>query len=73
MRGIKAGIDEVKKANPNFVEIASKEAFRYRDLQIHAHRESDMRAWRAPKEARLCRISVSPGKASLLDQDGPRS
>jgi activator of 2-hydroxyglutaryl-CoA dehydratase/predicted nucleotide-binding protein (sugar kinase/HSP70/actin superfamily) len=33
MRGIKAGIDEVKKANPNFVEIASKEAFRVRDVE----------------------------------------
>jgi hypothetical protein len=30
MRGIKAGIDDVKAANPNFVEIASKEAFRSR-------------------------------------------
>jgi predicted nucleotide-binding protein (sugar kinase/HSP70/actin superfamily) len=30
MRGIKAGIDEIKKANPNFVEIASKEPFRPR-------------------------------------------
>ena len=30
MRGIKAGIDDVKKANPNFVELASKEAFRAR-------------------------------------------
>ena len=30
MRGIKAGIDDVKMANPNFVEIAAKEAFRPR-------------------------------------------
>ena len=30
MRGIKSGVDAVKKANPNFVEIASKEAFRAR-------------------------------------------
>jgi activator of 2-hydroxyglutaryl-CoA dehydratase/predicted nucleotide-binding protein (sugar kinase/HSP70/actin superfamily) len=33
MRGIKAGIDDVKKANPNFVEIASKEAFRLRGVE----------------------------------------
>jgi activator of 2-hydroxyglutaryl-CoA dehydratase/predicted nucleotide-binding protein (sugar kinase/HSP70/actin superfamily) len=33
MRGIKAGIDEIKKANPNFVEIASKEAFRPRSVE----------------------------------------
>jgi activator of 2-hydroxyglutaryl-CoA dehydratase/predicted nucleotide-binding protein (sugar kinase/HSP70/actin superfamily) len=33
MRGIKSGIDEVKKANPNFVEIASKEAFRPRGVE----------------------------------------
>ena len=30
MRGIKSGVDAVKKANPNFVEIAAKEAFRAR-------------------------------------------
>ena len=30
MRGIKAGIDEMKKSNPNFVEIAAKEPFRTR-------------------------------------------
>jgi activator of 2-hydroxyglutaryl-CoA dehydratase/predicted nucleotide-binding protein (sugar kinase/HSP70/actin superfamily) len=33
MRGIKAGIEEVKKANPNFVEIAAKEAFRPRGVE----------------------------------------
>jgi activator of 2-hydroxyglutaryl-CoA dehydratase/predicted nucleotide-binding protein (sugar kinase/HSP70/actin superfamily) len=33
MRGIKSGIDAVKKANPNFVEIASKEAFRPRTVE----------------------------------------
>jgi activator of 2-hydroxyglutaryl-CoA dehydratase/predicted nucleotide-binding protein (sugar kinase/HSP70/actin superfamily) len=33
MRGIKAGIDDVKKANPNFVEIASKEAFKPRGVE----------------------------------------
>ena len=33
MRGIKAGIDEVKKANPNFLEIAAKEAFRSRGVE----------------------------------------
>jgi activator of 2-hydroxyglutaryl-CoA dehydratase/predicted nucleotide-binding protein (sugar kinase/HSP70/actin superfamily) len=33
MRGIKAGIDEIKKANPNFVEIAAKEAFRPRGVE----------------------------------------
>jgi predicted CoA-substrate-specific enzyme activase len=31
MRGIKAGLDAVKKANPNFVEIASKEVWRARN------------------------------------------
>jgi activator of 2-hydroxyglutaryl-CoA dehydratase/predicted nucleotide-binding protein (sugar kinase/HSP70/actin superfamily) len=33
MRGIKSGIDAVKKANPNFLEIASKEAFRPRTVE----------------------------------------
>jgi predicted nucleotide-binding protein (sugar kinase/HSP70/actin superfamily) len=30
MRGIKSGLDAVRKANPNFVEIAAKEAFKAR-------------------------------------------
>jgi activator of 2-hydroxyglutaryl-CoA dehydratase/predicted nucleotide-binding protein (sugar kinase/HSP70/actin superfamily) len=30
MREIKSGVDSIKKANPNFVEIAAKEAFRSR-------------------------------------------
>jgi len=30
MRGIKSGVDAVKKANPNFVEIAAKDAFKPR-------------------------------------------
>src|SRR5206468_9941885 len=30
MRGIKAGLDAVKKANPNFVEIAAKEVWNTR-------------------------------------------
>src|SRR5262249_53960567 len=33
MRDIKPGIEEVKKANPNFVEIASREAFRSRSVE----------------------------------------
>jgi activator of 2-hydroxyglutaryl-CoA dehydratase/predicted nucleotide-binding protein (sugar kinase/HSP70/actin superfamily) len=33
MREIKSGIDEVKRANPNFVEIAAKEAFRPRGVE----------------------------------------
>jgi activator of 2-hydroxyglutaryl-CoA dehydratase/predicted nucleotide-binding protein (sugar kinase/HSP70/actin superfamily) len=33
MREIKSGIDDMKKANPNFVEIASKEAFRPRGVE----------------------------------------
>ena len=33
MRDIKSGIDEVKKANPNFVEIAAREAFRSRSVE----------------------------------------
>jgi predicted CoA-substrate-specific enzyme activase len=31
MRGIKAGIDAIKKANPNFVEIAAKDVWRARN------------------------------------------
>jgi len=33
MRDIKSGIDEVKKANPNFVEIAARDAFKARTVE----------------------------------------
>ena len=36
MRGIKGDLDEVKKANPNFVEIAAKEVFRVPDVPLVA-------------------------------------
>jgi predicted nucleotide-binding protein (sugar kinase/HSP70/actin superfamily)/activator of 2-hydroxyglutaryl-CoA dehydratase len=44
MRGIKAGIDDVKKANPNFVEIASREPFRPRGVESVAD-AMPQRAW----------------------------
>jgi activator of 2-hydroxyglutaryl-CoA dehydratase/predicted nucleotide-binding protein (sugar kinase/HSP70/actin superfamily) len=50
MRGIKSGIDEVKKANPNFVEIASKEAFRPRGTKIVADTVSQRLWTRAARE-----------------------
>ncbi|HZT73753.1 MAG TPA: BadF/BadG/BcrA/BcrD ATPase family protein [Terriglobales bacterium] len=36
MKGIKANIDAVKEANPNYVDLAAHEAFRFRDLPILA-------------------------------------
>ena len=33
MRGIKAGLDAIKKANPNFVDIAAREVWRSRNPQ----------------------------------------
>ncbi len=33
MRAVKSGVDAIKKANPNFVEITSREAFRQRDVE----------------------------------------
>jgi predicted nucleotide-binding protein (sugar kinase/HSP70/actin superfamily) len=34
MKGIKADIDKIKAANPNFVDIAAHEVFRHRDVPI---------------------------------------
>ena len=50
MRGIKAGIDEAKKANPNFVEIASKEAFRPRGVASVADSLPQRRWMRAARQ-----------------------
>src|ERR1017187_2298217 len=36
MRGIKGGLDKVKKANPTFVEIAGKRVFRVPDIPSQA-------------------------------------
>ncbi|HEU5254389.1 MAG TPA: BadF/BadG/BcrA/BcrD ATPase family protein [Vicinamibacterales bacterium] len=50
MRGIKAGIDEMKKANPNFVEIASKDAFRPRGVESVADPPPKRQWTRAARE-----------------------
>jgi activator of 2-hydroxyglutaryl-CoA dehydratase/predicted nucleotide-binding protein (sugar kinase/HSP70/actin superfamily) len=36
MKGIKADLDKVKEANPNFVDIAAREVFRHRDVPLVA-------------------------------------
>jgi activator of 2-hydroxyglutaryl-CoA dehydratase/predicted nucleotide-binding protein (sugar kinase/HSP70/actin superfamily) len=36
MRGIKAGLDEIKKKNPNFVDLAANEVWRSRNPQVIA-------------------------------------
>ena len=55
MRGIKAGIDDVKKANPNFIEIASKEAFRPRGVESVAD-SVPQRQWTRAARERAARI-----------------
>lgn len=44
MRGIKAGLDAVKIANPNYVEIASREVWRAREVPMVAD-QPPARAW----------------------------
>jgi len=61
MRGIKANLDAVRKANPNFVEIASKEAFRPRGPA----RVADPVPARAWTTAGRARIAAMKGRASL--------
>jgi predicted nucleotide-binding protein (sugar kinase/HSP70/actin superfamily) len=45
MRGIKSGIDAIKKENPNFVEIAAKEAFKARCPDKVADPAPRLRRW----------------------------
>ena len=52
MRGIKSGVDAVKKANPNFVEIAAKEAFRSRSPKTVAD-PIPQRAWTRAARGRI--------------------
>jgi activator of 2-hydroxyglutaryl-CoA dehydratase/predicted nucleotide-binding protein (sugar kinase/HSP70/actin superfamily) len=51
MRGIKSGVDAMKEANPNFVEIASKEAFRPRNPE-RVEDPAPPRAWTRAGRAR---------------------
>jgi predicted CoA-substrate-specific enzyme activase len=61
MRGIKAGLDAVKAANPNFVEIASREAFKVRSPQSVAD-PIPTRTWtRAARE----RVALMKNRANL--------
>jgi predicted nucleotide-binding protein (sugar kinase/HSP70/actin superfamily) len=55
MRGIKAGLDAVRKANPNFVEIAAKEPFRPRGAASVAD-PVPTRAWTTAARARVAAI-----------------
>ena len=52
MRGIKAGLDAMRKANPNFVDIASKEPFRPRGPASVAD-PVPSRAWSRTAKARV--------------------
>jgi activator of 2-hydroxyglutaryl-CoA dehydratase/predicted nucleotide-binding protein (sugar kinase/HSP70/actin superfamily) len=52
MRGIKAGLDAVKKANPNFVEIAAKEVWNQRKTESVAD-PIPSRAWTKSARRRI--------------------
>jgi len=59
MRGIKAGLDSIKEANPNFVEIAAHEAFRMRKAEIVAD-PVPARAWTRASRERAARMKQRP-------------
>jgi predicted CoA-substrate-specific enzyme activase len=70
MRGIKAGLDAVRKANPNFVEIAAKEAFRPTGAKSVAD-PIPGRAWTQAAKARVAamqrRGSIRIGMPRVLN------
>jgi predicted nucleotide-binding protein (sugar kinase/HSP70/actin superfamily) len=61
MRGIKAGIDSIKKANPNFVEIASKDIWRARNPE----RVADAVPTRAWTKAAKRRVELMQRRSAL--------
>jgi len=61
MRGIKAGIDSIKKANPNFVEIASKDIWRARNPE----RVADPVPTRAWTKAAKRRVELMQRRSAL--------
>jgi predicted CoA-substrate-specific enzyme activase len=70
MRGIKAGLDAIRKANPNFVDIASREPFRSRAPESVAD-PMPTRAWTRAAKARVAamerRKSVRIGMPRVLN------
>ncbi|HEY0873836.1 MAG TPA: BadF/BadG/BcrA/BcrD ATPase family protein [Vicinamibacterales bacterium] len=59
MRGIKAGLDAIRKANPNFVDIASREPFRPRNVASVAD-PAPARAWTKAAKARIAAMERRP-------------
>jgi predicted CoA-substrate-specific enzyme activase len=55
MKEIKAGIDQIKQANPNFVDIASREVFRPQNTRLVAD-PAPSRAWSRAGRLRAQRI-----------------
>ena len=52
MRGIKGGLDKIKKANPNLVEIAAKQVFRVPDIPMRGRPAAEIPDHRGAEEAR---------------------
>jgi activator of 2-hydroxyglutaryl-CoA dehydratase/predicted nucleotide-binding protein (sugar kinase/HSP70/actin superfamily) len=70
MRGIKAGLDAIRKANPNFVDIAAKEPFRPRGAASVAD-PVPSRGWTKAARARIAamerRTSIRIGMPRVLN------
>ncbi len=64
MRGIKAGLDEVKKKNPNFVDIAANEVWRPRNSASVADTPPALPRW-GKKEAIRQRIDLMEKRKTL--------
>ncbi len=59
MKEIKAGIDQIREANPNFVDIAAHEAFRPRNPKVVAD-PIPARAWTLAAKERVQRMEARP-------------
>jgi len=55
MKGIKSGLDSVKNANPNFVDIAARDAFKMRKVADVAD-PIPSRAWLKPAKERIAKM-----------------
>src|SRR5262249_39382080 len=58
MRGIKGNLDKIKKANPNFVEIAAKSVFRVPDVPLVADALPKIQITAAQKKRAEIRIGM---------------
>jgi predicted CoA-substrate-specific enzyme activase len=65
MKGIKGNLEAMRSANPNFVEIASREVFRFRDVKPMADPIPSLNWWSKRDKALQRRVELMQNRARI--------